>query len=154
MAANRCRFAVAASLAIRMRDRACDLEQPGLIRMTDDPMPEEARLACATDVGRSKTACGHAKHRQVRFLVACRDRLGVGAQDPITQGQQAATLIDLLGYDGGIDRGVMKIRRSSLKSVIRWCTRRVGRGARAPSPTPSERIALASVATRPLGLSR
>ena len=84
MAANPCRFAVATSLAIRIRDRACDLEQSALIGMSGDPTPEEARLACATNIGGCKAACGDAKHRQVRFLVACRDRLGVRAQDPIT----------------------------------------------------------------------
>src|SRR6202521_5012329 len=119
LVANRSRFAIATALTsptIRVCQRACDLEQALLIRLTDDLTAEQPRLACAPDVSRRKTARGHAKHRQIRFLVADCDRLSVGCQDPVAQGPQAAAFVDLLGPDRGIDRRVMEAK--SIKSQV------------------------------------
>src|ERR1700693_6636381 len=102
MAASRCRFALGtalASLTIRVCERTCDLEQASLIGVTGDPATEEPRLACVTDVGRCETVRGDAKHRQIRFLVAYGDRLGVRSQDPVAQRRQAAAFVALLGHD-------------------------------------------------------
>ncbi len=52
--------------------------------------------------------CGNAKHRQIGLTVAHSNCGGLRSQHPVAQRHQACTLVDVLGHDGGVDRGVVK----------------------------------------------
>jgi hypothetical protein len=89
----------------------CHLKEAPLIRVTGYLATEQSRLTRATDVRGCKTTRRHTKHRQIRQLVAYRDRLGIRSEDPIPKSQQPAALVDLLGHHGGVDGRLVEAKQ-------------------------------------------
>src|ERR1700722_16578391 len=89
-------------------ERPHDIEEAPLIAISRNRAAQQSRLSPAGNLSWREAARRHPKHRQVGFSIADRNRLGVRPQDPVAQRRQAGSLVDALGHNGRIDRGLVE----------------------------------------------